>query len=828
MENRLQYSALAFAVSSLLGTSALAQENTDTKNPDVERIVVTAAARSQSVQESSVSVSSVSIESPVAKVARTTAEIFRSIPGIRSESSGGEGNANIAVRGLPISSGGAKFLQIWEDGLPVLEFGDIAFGNADIFLRADNNVAYIEAIRGGSASTLASNSPGGVINFISKTGMEAGGSIALTSGLSYDSTRIDADYGGEISSDMYFHIGGFYRIGEGTREIGYDGQEGGQIKANLTKEFENGYIRVYGKYLNDRAVGILPMPIAVSGTNGNPSYSSIANFDATQDTVHSEHVRHYSVLNQANQAVNEDAQDGMHPVVKQFGVELSYDFSNDWNVTNRFKMANISGSFRSLFPAQVGTADELVNSTAAYLLGGDFGAALPEGANLTAMYATGPNAGQAVPANANGNGLLMRTHTFNTDLESLDNLMNDLKVSKEFQWNGADVHFSAGYYHSSQDENTVWTWSSLLQDVVGDGQSAFVDIYNNGVKLTENGTYAYGVPFWGNCCTRVYDINTKIDAYYMTLGADFDSWNIDASIRYDDGNTSGYEVSNMVASNYDANGDGTIQTIENQVAIFDFDNKGRVDFDYDYFSYSLGGNYQFDDKWAMFARYSKGSRANSGRLLFGKIAPDGSARNGDIINPVKQAELGLRYGERKYNFAVTLFDAKTEELLSNSWEDFNAKLRHYDAQGIEFEGTYSLDNLAVKGGFTYTDAEISANESDPSLVGNQPRRQAEWMYSFSSTYNAEDFALGLNLVGTTDSYAQDDNLLVMPGYTTVGLFGEYFISENLTVSLAVNNLFDKMGITESEEGAIAENMTNYLRMRSINGRTTSATIRYTF
>src|SRR3546814_17399355 len=87
--------------------------------------------------QESVSTSVIGIESIQNAAPRSTAEIFRNIPGIRSEASGGEGNANIAVRGLPVASGGAKFLQLQGDGLPVLEFGDIAFGNADIFLRND-------------------------------------------------------------------------------------------------------------------------------------------------------------------------------------------------------------------------------------------------------------------------------------------------------------------------------------------------------------------------------------------------------------------------------------------------------------------------------------------------------------------------------------------------------------------------------------------------------------------------------------------------------------------------------------------------------------------
>src|SRR3546814_10511460 len=102
--------------------------------------------------------------------ARSVAEIFRNSPGMRSESTVGEGFGNISIRGLPLALGGAKFLQIQENGLPTVEFGDIAFGRADQFLRADTNLAGVQAIRGGSASTFASNSAGGIVNLIDQTG----------------------------------------------------------------------------------------------------------------------------------------------------------------------------------------------------------------------------------------------------------------------------------------------------------------------------------------------------------------------------------------------------------------------------------------------------------------------------------------------------------------------------------------------------------------------------------------------------------------------------------------------------------------------------------
>ena len=103
--------------------------------PDSDEIIVTAVARGQNRLDSSISVSSLNADAISNAAPRSAAELFRSLPGIRSESSGGEGNANIQSRGIPISTGGAKFLQLQEDGLPILEFGDIAFGNAGLCAR---------------------------------------------------------------------------------------------------------------------------------------------------------------------------------------------------------------------------------------------------------------------------------------------------------------------------------------------------------------------------------------------------------------------------------------------------------------------------------------------------------------------------------------------------------------------------------------------------------------------------------------------------------------------------------------------------------------------
>ena len=58
-------------------------------------------------------------------------------------------------------------------------------------------------------------------------------------------------------------------------------------------------------------------------------------------------------------------------------------------------------------------------------------------------------------------------------------------------------------------------------------------------------------------------------------------------------------------------------------------------------------------------------------------------------------------------------------------------------------------------------------------------------------------------------------------------FASYQLSDKLSVSLSVNNLFDKVGYTEAEGQGNLTNNPLFIA-RSINGRTTKATLKYSF
>ncbi|GAA3798705.1 TonB-dependent receptor [Qipengyuania pelagi] len=784
---------------------------------DASEIVVTAVARGQNVLDSSVSVSSLNSEAIVDLAPRSSAELIRQIPGIRSESSGGEGNANIAVRGLPVASGGAKFLQLQEDGLPILEFGDITFGNADIFLRTDYSVARVEAVRGGSASTFASNSPGGVVNFISKTGTREGGSLGLTAGLDYREFRADFDYGGSIDADTTFHIGGFSHIGDGPRDVGYDGARGGQIKANITRNFANGYVRVYGKYLNDHSVAYLPNPVLVSGSDADPTYTSIANFSINSDSLHSPNFRPITTLDQANQVETYNINEGMHPKVLAGGLEAEFDIGA-FTVTNRFRYADISGAFVSPFPGSVTGAQAAANA-----IGGP-------GSSL--FYASGPQAGQIVanPATLGGNGLVANIVTFNTRLNSLDNLTNDLRATTEFDFGGGSASLTGGFYYSQQDIDTAWLWTSHLMSVEGNGDAVLLDVRNAaGVPQTQNGTVGYSAAFFGNCCRRSYDLEYTTKAPFAALGLEFGGLSLDGSVRWDFSEAKGRTFGDGPVTTRDINGNGTINRAETLVSVLPTTGAALVDYDTDYVSYSVGANYLVTDSFSIFGRYSRGGRANADRILFNANNVDpatGALRSSDVaVDFVKQAEIGAKYRSGGLSFYATVFDARTEE------ENFEATTqtvfsRAYKARGVELEGAYRMGPFSLSGGATYTDAEISRDNISPANVGNTPRRQADWIYQATAAYDSELFGLGVNAVGTSDSYAQDSNQLVLPGFTVMNAFVNLRPTDGITLSLNANNVFDTKGFTEAEEGSIPAN--GIVRARSINGRTLSASVRFDF
>lgn len=784
-------------------------------------LMTTGVARARDRLDSATSTSTLS-ESEIEKYSpRSVAEIFRYIPGMRVESTGGEGFSNITIRGLPIALGGAKFLQIQENGLPTLEFGDLAFAGADQFLRTDLNLAGVQAIRGGSASTFASNSPGGIVNLIDKTGEIASGNVQLTTGLDYGTKRIDFEYGAPVTDTLRFHLGGFYRQGEGPRTTGFDGFKGGQVKFNVTKTFDDGYVRIYAKLLDDQTTPTNFSPVAVSGTNNNPNYSNIANFNVTKDTMFSRYIASNITLDDQNRPVANPFDDGTHSKVKSLGFEARFT-THGWTINEKFRYAAISGHTiqpgfipsASGFPIdQVGSAQNIMN-----LFGG-----------TSLSYATGTNAGQTIsdPSSLNGNGLLALVTVRDVKLNSLDNVTNDLRASKVWDVGRGKLTLTAGYYRSSQDVDVAWLWTSTVSDVVGNANANRVNIYAGSIPITQDGFLGYGPALLGGLRHDRYNIKYTIDAPYGSLNYSIGKLALGASARYDFGRARGTLYGSSLPGadpyvTYDMNGNGAISLPETQVGYINYGQSAPVHYNYHYLSYSVSANYRMAEDFSLFSRYSKGGRGAADRILFSSYL---STTTGKLLDPsaaydpVKQAEGGFKYRGENAEAYFTAFWAKTGE--HNIGLD-----RSYRAYGIELEGNYRLGAFAINGGATWTKAEITSDALDPSKVGNTPKHQADLIFQLVPQVEMKNVTLGAAFYGTTGSFASDGNSLRMPGYVVTNAFVQYRPTENVTVMLNANNLFDVLGFVEVDANSVPAS--GVVTARTINPRTISASLRFTF
>jgi iron complex outermembrane receptor protein len=133
----------------------------------LQTMVVTGTQTPRMNLDASVAVTTLTATEINAAAPRSTTEMLRYVPGFtRVESSGGEVNQNITMRGIL----GVEYVAFLEDGMPVFPTMHTFFMNADNLFRFDTNIERMEVVRGGSSPLFGSNTPGAIVNFINKSG----------------------------------------------------------------------------------------------------------------------------------------------------------------------------------------------------------------------------------------------------------------------------------------------------------------------------------------------------------------------------------------------------------------------------------------------------------------------------------------------------------------------------------------------------------------------------------------------------------------------------------------------------------------------------------
>lgn len=741
----LRHHALAVAALTLMSAGAQAQEAAAAADKadksdglKLDAVVVTGTSTAKSKMRTSVAISTIESEGVTAVTAASATDVLRAVPGIRAEASGGESNANVAVRGIPVSAGGARYIQFQEDGLPVLQFGDIAFATPDTWMRADAAFERLEVVRGGSASTLATGAPGGIINFINKTGLEQGGSIQLTKGLDFDQTRVDYGYGGRLAPKTRFYIGGFYRVGDGGRK-GADGTEnGGQIRGNVTFELSGkDYVRFSFKHLDDHTPTFMPTPVRYV----NGSIKEIPGLDPRRTAFYNAGWPLDNTLTNTNGRANSNIRDGLSAKSDAFGADVSLDAGGGFRLQNKFSWSKNSGRFIGIFP-------------------GDDVAAAPAGTTI----ATGPDAGKTYTGNK------FTAVVFNTKVDDAGLLANDLKFSREFDLGaGTRVSAVAGLYTSVQKLDLTWNFNqySLSAD-------------ESGARLLNVPGVTNGAPGFGGCCSNTQDSKYTTNAPYLVLNLDSGPFSGDFSLRRDNNKASG--------SYYQSNAG----------VAYDLGKPNLIDYDFGRTSYSLGGNYQLNKDLSVFARYSDGAAYNADRITFFNNPNLVNGKSSTIpVNKVKQTEVGVKLRGNGYSLFATLFDAKTDEVnVDVTTTPIVAKANSYRSKGLELEGSARFGLVSLLGGLTYTDAK----QADGRAPKRQAKfvYQLTPTLNFSDELTAGVGIVGTSK--SQDDGPSGPLTITLPAYTVVNAFVSYSLTPKATLTLAANNLFNEIAYTESNDG----------------------------
>jgi outer membrane receptor protein involved in Fe transport len=791
-------------------------------------IVVTATSGERSRFRSSISVSQISQEAIQNFTPRSEAEVLRNIPGLQpSDTAGPGGNANIGVRGIPVSTGGSEYVALQEDGLPDVLFGDMNFGNNDYWLRFDQNVQRVEAVRGGSASTFSSQAPGAVINYISKTGDKAGGQVAYSNGLGFREHRVDFDYGAPVSDTLRFHVGGYARNGGGLTNENFNILRGYQIKANVTKDFagDRGFIRLNFKRLDEQAPTNTTTPSLVTLDGRKVTdFAPLPTFDGRDGSSYSVYNRSFRYLDYDGRGVRNAEVQGIHPRVTGIGAQVHYDLTDNISIDDSIRYQWIKGNFTTQF----------INVATRTGTGGVIGSTVNGSTVGSLRYAAGPNLGQVYTGTYINNN-----PNINVFMKNMNNFVNNLTLNGKFGVGAGKATVTAGVFLMKQNIVQDWHVNRQYSELNGEN-AAPLDLFSTtGTQLTAAGQAGFN-DNWGSCCARRVDLTYTDTAPFLQVGYEIGGLNLDASVRYDNVKGEGTAqggVAGPTTRVADALGSALIPSLVLSNAV------EKIDYSDHYVSWSLGALYAFNTSTSVFARASRGGRFNADRrVLSGNFNADGSLNaqgKSTSVNFLNQQEIGLKqrggvFGG-SYSVEVTGFRSTLTEnnydftRISLPAPNNNPNISNgYRSYGIEFTSRVTAGKFHLAADATYSSSKITSSGT-AALVDNRPGGLPKFLYVVSPSYDAGIVAFGVSVNGQSSTNSDDFNLYQIKGSTFVNGFLTVRPVDRIELGLNVNNLFDKLGFRGGGSlNPILSPTSAVFSNTALYGRTVTGSVRYRF
>ena len=850
----------------------------------LDEMVVTGSVAPRTKLETALAVSTIGPDQIQVSAPRSTAEMLKLIPGIYTESSGGEVGNNLVARGVATNGAvsGYLYVALQEDGLPVWSESNFRFTQADTFVRVTNFVERIEALRGGSAGVFQSSDPLGIINFVTREGTaEVHGEMKLETG-DFGLLRNEAWVAGPVTRNVTFALGGFYRVDDGIRPPGYTADKGGQLMGNLKWNFPNekGYVKLLGKKMDDHPAFQLPfplrnaLPVALGGVvhtgtiPGGP--------DKNTGAITSPDIRRLSFPSTPAGPINIDLADGESADFSYVGTDLECQLADGLRLKslNRYSSGQHL-EVRNPFSTP-DTVQNIVNGLAGNSrAGGAFAAAvIPGSSNYNFMLSyPGQNgavaaANPAAAATLNGNGLgdLNSMTYIRIDLK---NYQQDLRLTQTF--NDGKTSLTAGFFYSYFQ---VATFENVDQQLI-DVSSSFhrLDVtFLNGTTSVPIGKYTFnGITALGTTYINSYAEKRETD-FFAVFTHRIGTLSLDAGYRYLKANVYGWGEAPI--TNYDSNGAiGATAASNNGLGFYPAlrngvfgggntssgsDSKGDH-------AVTVGANYVFSDKHtAVFARYSRSPKMiyTNDILLaipFGNGSGNGTPTPFAGQNHMTQYEVGFKYSRSSVGLFLTGFKveerniafADTVFLPNGSLGTGPVSTLDEDVYGVEVEGVWTpravpglsfsvhgtvqdpkfVNNVHIRG------YDANGNVIQLAVNGLQPVRIPKAYGNISAGYSWPLAGWGTLAGNISYQYTgkrpvDQANSEFLDHFDEVAAGASFTTARGLTFRVQASNLLNGKGITEgdprSNNNVVANLAAPYANYRPILPRTVVGSVSYRF
>ena len=793
----------------------------------LDEVVVTGVFDKRTKMSASIAISTLSAKQIEAVVPNSSADLLKNLPGVYVNTSKGEVGNSIYTRGLNYN-GGFFYVSMQEDGLPVMGISGLV--QPDAYLRADATLQRIESVRGGTASILGANAPGGIFNYVSKTGGttfagEVRGRFGLEGNGKNPYYRTDFNVGGPLSKDksLTFNVGGFYRNADGPKYPGYTLSQGGQVKANIIKNYKSGSIKLYAKILDDNTAPFEFTP-SIDFTNPRPA----GNFNNTSSTlIQSQQFTVPKAISGASKDINYDSRKVAAYNEMAVGLNWEQNFGESWTFNNNIKISNkenVNQTTAVVFPFRV---DQVVF----YGVGGNvarFGtyefynpASGQSYGSVQQLPPTATSGGiRFIPNNLTlpGGDVLQNAVFYNPNPYSeisLNDVIDQATITKRLK----NMTFTGGLYYAAT-KATRFTMIPAAQSfaTIEDQPKTVAIRYTNlaGAKF-ELTNPAGNTNFGGS---GVYENEVTTEQTALFLGHNWDiseKLNFDWGIRAETFNiNSNFTTPKRVTPDSPTGADGNATTLyDNRI----FTANPKQSFDKtlnfsDVISYSAGLNYRVNDGLAVYGRYSQGRKTPdlsyfmdvANQLLTSSISVE--------AQDIKMAELGLKYRRKNLSFYATPFytlasNIPNFQILQNTDNTNYAPPRLYqkiETKGLELEGNYAFNknfSLRVVGILqTSVAKEFSvwlaktngpADDEKISFDGNYNDNIGN-MFTITPTYSTDKFTGSINWQYMGKRWANVGNAFELPAFNSFDLNLAYRFNKHIQLNASVNNLANTYGI----------------------------------